>query len=80
MNSYQIHPDSYYGVEIRDGQSVDDYIAKARGFSSTAEFREYRDSSPERQAEMRNRRNRDNSADSDDDRRRALEFLRIENV
>jgi hypothetical protein len=53
------------------------YIAKARGFSSTAEFREFRDASPKRRKEMRRERDND-SADSDgDDRRRTLEFLRL---
>ena len=78
MNDYQVHPDTY-GIEIRDGQSIDDYIAVARGFASTAEWREFRDGSPERRKALR--RTRDNtSADSDhkdSDRRRELELLRI---
>lgn len=78
MTNYQVHPDSFSSIELRDGESIDDYIAKARRFSSTAEFREYRDGSPERRKEMRKDRNRDNnSADSDDDdRRRTLDFLK----
>jgi hypothetical protein len=78
MNDYQIHPETY-GIEVRDGQSVDDYIAKARGFSSTAEFREYRSASPERKTELRRQRDNNTSVDSDDDsdRRRQLELLRI---
>jgi hypothetical protein len=77
MHDYQTHPDTY-GIEIRDGQSVDDYISVARGFRSVAEWREYRDGSPARKTELR--RSRDNhSADSDEDsdRRRTLELLRI---
>ena len=74
--NYQVHPD-YYGIEFRGGLSVDDYIAQARGFGSTAEFREYRDASPERRAEMR--RQRDNDDCGDEDRRRTLDFLRIVN-
>ncbi len=80
MANYQVHPDSFSSIELRDGESIDDYIAIARGFSSTAEFREFRDGSPERRAKMRQNRNRDNnSADSDEDsdRRRQLELLRI---
>jgi hypothetical protein len=75
---YQIHPDSHYGIELRAGESTDDYISRARGFSSTAEFREYRSASQEQRKAMR--RSRDNhSADSDEDsdRRRTLELLRI---
>ena len=76
MTDYQVHPDSHYGIELRDGQDLDSYIAKARGFRSTAEFIEYRDASPKRQAKMR--RERDNSStDSDGDRRRTLDFLRL---
>jgi hypothetical protein len=33
MTNYQVHPDVYYGVELRDGGSIDDYVAQARGFS-----------------------------------------------
>jgi hypothetical protein len=80
MKDYQTHPDpSCYGIELRGGETVDDYIAKARGFNSTAEFREFRDASPERRKAIM-RRDRDNSVDSDDedsDRRRQLELLRI---
>jgi hypothetical protein len=76
MTNYQVHPDSLYGVELRDGLSVDDYIAKARGFHSTAQLIEYRDASPKRRKEMR--RERDNNADDgDEDRRRTLDFLRL---
>jgi hypothetical protein len=75
--NYQVHPDSFYGIELRDGQSIDDYIATARQFRSTDEFREYRDGTPERRAQMRRDRNRDNSPDDGDDiRRRTLEFLK----
>jgi hypothetical protein len=79
MNDYQTHPDpSCYGIELRGSETVDDYIAKARRFASTAEFREYRDASPERRKAMQHG-DRDNNADSDDDsdRRRTLELLRI---
>jgi hypothetical protein len=79
MKDYQTHPDpSCYGIETRDGQSVDDYIAKARGFATKDAFIEYRSASPERKAEMRRDRNRDNTSadDSDYDRRRTLEFLK----
>jgi hypothetical protein len=75
---YQTHPDpSCYGIETRDGQSLDDYIAKARRFNSTAEWREFRDANPVRREAMQHR-NRDNatSTDSDDDRRRTLELLK----
>jgi hypothetical protein len=68
--NYVTHPDCYYGVELRDGMDVNDYIAQARGFSSTAQFIEYRDAPPERRAEMR--RQRDNNDNGDDDRRRYL--------
>jgi hypothetical protein len=74
--NYQVHPETY-GIELRDGMSVDDYIAQARGFSSTAEFREYRDAPPERRAEMRRQRDNNSTDCSDEDRRRTLEFLRI---
>lgn len=79
MTNYQVHPEPFhYGVELRAGESVDDYIATARGFRSAADWCEYRDATPRRQAAIR--RDRDNSsADSDDDRRRQLEFLRIVN-
>jgi hypothetical protein len=79
MTNYTVHPFSFSSIELRDGESIDDYIAKARGFNSTAEFREYRDGSPKRRAKMRRDRERENnSADSDEDsdRRRTLEFLR----
>jgi hypothetical protein len=78
MTNYQVHPDSSYGVEIRSGESIDDYIAKARGFDSTAEWREYRSSSPERKAAMRRDRDQGNNSadDGDDIRRLTLEFLK----
>jgi hypothetical protein len=74
---YQIHPDSHYGIELRDGDDIDSYVARARGFSSTAEFREYRSASLERKAELRRARERDNNSADSDDRRRAYEFLRL---
>jgi hypothetical protein len=78
MVNYSVHPDSFSSIELRDGESIDDYIAKARRFNSTAEFREYRDGTPQRRKEMRRTRTRDDSADSDDtDRRRILDFLKV---
>jgi protein involved in polysaccharide export with SLBB domain len=78
MVNYVVHPDCYYGIELRAGESVDDYIATARGFNTTAEFREYRDATPTRKAEIREQR--DKSADSsDEDRKRQLELLRLTN-
>ena len=76
--NYQVHPDSFSSIEIRDGESIDDYIAKARRFTSTAEFREYRDGSPERRKAMRRNRDNPDRADSDDDsdRRRTLDLLK----
>ena len=77
MSDYETRPIPFDSIELRDGECIDDYIAKARGFSSTAEFREFRDASPERRkAMMRSERDNDDDADSDDDRRRALEFLK----
>jgi len=76
MNDYQVHPGTY-DIEIRDGQSVDDYIATARGFNSTAEFREYyRGASPERRKEMRRARDNTSADDGDDIRRRTLDLLK----
>lgn len=75
MVNYQVHPDTY-GIEIRDGQSVEDYISVARRFRSTAEFREFRDAGPERRKEMRRSRDNNSAEDGDDDRRRTLEFLK----
>lgn len=66
MADYRHHPDVSYGIEIRDGWSESDYIAQARGFSSTAEFLEYRDASAERQEEMRRNRDKHVSANADD--------------
>jgi hypothetical protein len=79
--TYTVHPDSFSSIELRDGESIDTYIAKARGFRSTDEFREYRDGSPETREAMRRNRGRDTtSVDSDDcDRRRTLEFLKANN-
>ena len=76
MTNYQVHPDVYYGVELRDGGSIDDYVAQVRGFKSTAQFIEYRDASSEHREEMGRQRDK-NSTDGDDDRRRVLEFMRI---
>jgi hypothetical protein len=77
--NYQVQPDPYYGIELRQGESADDYIAKARGFSSTAEFREYRDASPARREEMRNARDRRNADTNDDGRKRYVELLKARN-
>jgi hypothetical protein len=76
MNDYTVHPDSY-GIEIRDGQSIDDYIAKARKFNSVEEWREFRDANPARREAMQHR-NRDTTSanDGDCDRRRTLELLK----
>ena len=76
MTNYQVHPDVHYGVELRDGGSIDDYVAQARGFKSTAQFIEYRDASSEHREEMGRQRDK-NSTDGDDDRRRVLEFMMI---
>jgi hypothetical protein len=77
MTNYQVHPDSFSSIELRDGESIDDYIAKARRFGSTAEFREFRDASPERRKAMQRRNQGNDSATSDDDidRRRTLTWL-----
>jgi hypothetical protein len=64
VNTYQHQPDSTYGIELRGNESVDDYIANARRFRSTAEFIEYRDASASRKAEIR--ANRDNHSVADD--------------
>ena len=78
MTNYTVHPAPFSSIELRDGESIDDCIAKARRFSGTAEFREYRDASPERREAMQHR-NRDNKSadDGDCDRHRELELLRI---
>jgi hypothetical protein len=76
---YETRPIPFDAIELRAGESIDDYIAKARRFSSTAEFREYRDAGPARRKEMRRERDNDSSADSDEDRRRDYELLRITN-
>lgn len=68
MNDYQTHPDTYYGIELRDGMTVDDYIAKARHFRSTAAWIEYRDASPQDREQIQIRDN------NDDDRKRSLEL------
>lgn len=73
---YQTHPETYYGIEIRAGESVDDYIAKARHFRSTAAWIEYRDASPEQREDII--RSRDKNED-DEDRVRSFELLRITN-
>jgi hypothetical protein len=71
MADYQHHPDYSYGIELRDGWTEDDYIAQARRFRSTAEFREYRDADGERQADMRrNRDSRDKREGNNEDLRR----------
>lgn len=77
--TYQHHPDRTYGLELRDGWTAEDYIAQARGFSSTAEFLEYRSATPERQAEIRDRSNRGNktSATDDGDLMRYTAFLSL---
>jgi hypothetical protein len=82
MAEYQHHPEPTYGIEIRDGWTEDDYIAQARGFSSTAEFRQYRDAPQERREEMREaRESRDNNGadDSDEDLGRYAELLKVSN-
>ena len=76
MTNYQVHPEAcHYGVELRAGESIDDYIAIARGFGSTAEFREYRAASSSRREEMRAARDR-HSTEEDDDRSIYLEFIK----
>ena len=75
MTEYQHHPDYGYGIELRDGITADDYIAQARGFRSTAEFREYRDADPERQADMR--RNRDSRDKRDEDNEDLYRFVKL---
>lgn len=85
MKDYTYHPyPGDYGLELRDGWAVDDYIAQARGFRSTAEFREFRDSTSERQAEIiraeKSRKSRDELTDdlpSDEDMRLYADYLRI---
>jgi len=75
MAEYQHHPDYGYGLELRDGYTTEDYIAQARGFRSTAEFREYRDADEERRADMRrNRDARDKREDNNEDLHR---FVRL---
>jgi hypothetical protein len=79
---YEVRPIPFDGIELRDGgEAVDFYIAKARRFGSVAEYREFRDANPARRKEMRKQRDNDtaDSADSDEDRRRAYELLRITN-
>jgi hypothetical protein len=78
MTDYTVHPDSFSSIELRADEDIDSYISKARGFSSVAEFREFRDANPQRRKEMRKDRDRDNTrVDSDDcDRRRTLELLK----
>ena len=76
MSDYETRPIPFDAIELRDGESIDDYIAKARGFSSTGSWIEYRDAEPARKAAMRRELDNDDDADSDDDRRRALEFLK----
>ncbi len=75
MADYQHHPDYGYGIEIRDGWQVDDYIAQARGFSSTAEFRDYRDADEERQSDIR--RNRDARDKRDEDNEDLYRFVKL---
>jgi hypothetical protein len=67
MADYQHHPDSFYGIEIRDGWATEDYIAQARHFRSTAEFIQYRDASASRQAEIRANRDNHRVADATDE-------------
>jgi len=78
--NYEVQPAPCYGIELRQGESADDYIAKARGFGSTAEFREYRDASPARREQMRNARDRRNAKTNDDDRKRYVELLKAMNT
>jgi hypothetical protein len=78
MANYRHHPERSYGIEIRDGWSEDDYIANARGFTTTADFLEYRDATPERQAEIRDRSNRGTTSATDDgDLMRYAAFLNL---
>jgi hypothetical protein len=77
MANYQHHPERSYGIEIRDGWSEDDYIANARGFTTTADFIEYRSATPERQAEIRDRSNRGKTSATDGDLMRYTTFLSL---
>jgi hypothetical protein len=75
---YVHHPEPSCVIEFRDdGITSDDYIARARGFSSTAEFREYRCASERRREEMRaDRDSRDDGADDNRDLVRVVELLK----
>ena len=77
MTEFQVHPDSVYGIELRSDRSIDDYIATARGFSSTAEFREFRDGSPSRREEIRRARAR-HAKTNEDDRKRVVELMKAQ--
>ena len=80
MRKHEFHPDPGYGVELRDGLTEDDYAANARGFRSTAEFRDYYDADESHRAEMRSNRNaRDNRPESNEDLCRYAAFLRLSN-
>jgi hypothetical protein len=78
MAEYQHYPDPSYGIELRDnGWTTDDYIAQARGFRSTAEFREYRDADSDRKAEIIRDRKSGKPVNSDDgDLFRYVELLK----
>jgi hypothetical protein len=78
MDEYEVHPDSVYGVEMRSDRSIDDYIATARGFTSTAEFREFRDGSPSRREEIRRARARHAKTNTTDDRIRVVELIKAQ--
>jgi hypothetical protein len=79
MRKHEFHPDSGYGIEIRDGFTTDDYIANARGFSSTAEFRAYRDADEETRSDIRrNRNSRDKRPDDNtEDLHRFVQLARL---
>ena len=80
MSNYQHQPDATYGIELRDNWSVEDYVAQSRGFRSTAEFLEYRDASPARQAEMRANRDKTTATNDVADEGEPMRFAALLNL
>jgi hypothetical protein len=80
MRKHDFYPDPGYHLELRNGETTDEYLAGARGFSSVEEFREYYASGESRRAEIRHDRNhRDNRPESNEDLCRYAAFLRLTN-
>lgn len=80
MRKHDFYPDPGYQLELRNGETTDEYLASARGFSSVEEFREYYASGDSRRAEIRSNRNaRDSQPEDNEDLCRYAAFLRLTN-